>query len=174
MSKYLVYGQKPITIDEPTDLFINSLCSEDSYKDGITVSKTKDDHTKHFQLLRGSKLAQHIKEGGRYGYEHCVAYKIGKTVGERFAKGIKTTFIKTKVDFVKLGNHATQNRINTNICSGIYSVFGSTKYLYYSIDGGFLFVKMENIKGLPYTLCRQTINALVGANKQGREIEIPR
>lgn len=166
MARYLIYGYKPIHVDYASDSFINSLCEMDFYKDGLTVSKIDGDTIEYFQLIRGSKLAQHLNEGSRYGYEQCVAYKIGKVAGERFARGMKTTFIKTKVDFKKLGNHATQKKVDANIYSGIYSILGDTKYLCYKLDGGFLFANTESLKELPYLLCEQTIEALINTYKQ--------
>ena len=74
MSRFVIHTGGTISerVDRPTTAFLNILCDDNTYSDGYTVAKLTEGDAEYFQLLRGSKLAQQIKEGGRYGYEVVV------------------------------------------------------------------------------------------------------
>ena len=168
MNKFVIHtgGTNIIRFDNPTTAFLNILCDDNTYSDGYTVAKLTEGDAEYFQLLRGSKLAQQIKEGGRYGYEHSVAYKIGKIAGDRFKNNPneKTTVIKTKINLMGMGNHATHKKMYSCLRGGVYSKFRSDDIIIYSIEDGFLFVNATepNNNLTPY-LSHQTISSLITA-----------
>ena len=168
MSRFVIHtgGTIPERVDRPTTAFLNILCDDNTYSDGYTVAKLTEGDAEYFQLLRGSKLAQQIKEGGRYGYEHSVAYKIGKIAGDRFKNNPneKTTVIKTKINLMGMGNHATHKKMYSCLRGGVYSKFRSDDIIIYSIEDGFLFVNATepNNNLTPY-LSHQTISSLITA-----------
>ena len=155
MSKFVIHtgGTNVIRFDNPTTAFLNILCNDNTYSDGYRVARLTEDDVEHFQLLRGSKLAQQIKEGGRYGYEHSVAYKIGKIAGDRFKNksNEKTTVIKTKINLMSMGNHATRGKVLSCLRGGCYSKFHND-IIIYEIEDGFLFAKTtkENLSDYPH------------------------
>lgn len=168
MNKFVIHTGEitPLRFNNPTSAFLNILCDDNTYSDGYTVAKLTEGDAEYFQLLRGSKLAQQIKEGGRYGYEHSVAYKIGKIAGDRFKNkpNEKTTVIKTKINLMGMGNHATHKRMYSCLRGGVYSKFRSDDIIIYSIEDGFLFVNAtEPDNNFPPNLSNQTVRSLITA-----------
>jgi len=166
-TRYVIHRYKnnmPHVVEEESSEYMEKvLCDEDTYKDGITVNRFIDGVPSYHQLLRGSKLAFDFKGDSCYGYEHAVAFKIGKIAGERFNKNpeLKATFIETKVKLMETGNYSTRKKIFAELRGGVYRFYNEDVVIY-RVDGGFLFVNLKaQHKKIPEGLVKQTIHSLI-------------
>jgi hypothetical protein len=162
MNRVVIHSYHRQVFDNPSDELLDILCPEDTYEYGVSVSKNTDGVIKNYQLLRGSKLSQSLREESKYGYEYNVARKLGKIAGERFLRNPskKMTVIKTKVNLLNQ-HHATVKAITRHITGGLYQKLHNENFMIYNVGDSYLFINLNKTENLTMRDLKQTIQAIV-------------